>query len=235
VLDESRVAVGPFKLGELPRARSGEKWRCWLAHDFGSAAPSVTYLMAESPGAEFAGKFCPRGSILLLDELAAYRRDNLNMGLGWTAATTAEAIVEFCKTWKVRPEGCADDGVFARGGHSASSIADEFARCGVYFSPAKKGDRISGWQKMKRLLADAGKPDVPGLYVSRVRIFLGDRAVSPARSAAPGAAVYPREVVLSALTHRSAAVVCYHNHPLCCAAGVTTGSGATRFGPGWHR
>lgn len=32
---------------------------------------------------------------------------------------------------------------------------------------AKKADRITGWQTMRRMLADAGKPDVPGLYVSR--------------------------------------------------------------------
>jgi hypothetical protein len=37
----------------------------------------------------------------------------------------------------------------------------------VYFSPAKKADRLTGWTIMRRLLADAGKPDVPGLYVSR--------------------------------------------------------------------
>lgn len=35
------------------------------------------------------------------------------------------------------------------------------------FYPAKKGDRISGWQRMRRMLADAGKVDRPGLYVSR--------------------------------------------------------------------
>jgi hypothetical protein len=29
----------------------------------------------------------------------------------------------------------------------------------------------AGWQRMRRLLADAGKPDVPGLYVSRACRF----------------------------------------------------------------
>ncbi len=37
----------------------------------------------------------------------------------------------------------------------------------MHFEPARKGDRVSGWQRMRRLLADAGKPDRPGLYVSR--------------------------------------------------------------------
>ncbi len=61
----------------------------------------------------------------------------------------------------------ADDAIFAKTGSGAGCIADEFAREGIYFDPAHKGDRFSGWQRMRRLLADAGKPDRPGLYVSR--------------------------------------------------------------------
>lgn len=164
-LEESRVAVGPFSAA--PTTKHGERWPTWLAHDFGSSAPSVTYLFSKSPGAEFEGKFYPRDSLVILGELAAVRRDNLNMGLGWTAATTAEAIREFCDVWKVSPQGVADDSIFAKGGLSAGSIADEFARGGVRFQPAKKADRITGWQLMRRLLSDAGKLDCPGLYVSR--------------------------------------------------------------------
>ena len=159
-LDEGRNAVGPWSA--IPAG-----WDTYLAHDFGSSAPSVTYLCAQSPGAEHDGRFYPRDSIVLVDELAAVRHGNLNTGLGWTAATTAEAIREFCERWKVSPEGVADDACFAKTGHGAT-IADEFARGGVRFQPAQKADRISGWQLMRRLLADAGKPDRPGLYVSRV-------------------------------------------------------------------
>lgn len=42
-----------------------------------------------------------------------------------------------------------------------------FSRCGVRFDPAKKADRITGWNIMRRLLADAGQVDKPGLYISR--------------------------------------------------------------------
>lgn len=167
VLDESRNAFDTWT--EIPKTTSayGDKWRTWLAHDFGSAAPSVTYLFAKSPGATVNGVFYPRDSLLLVDELAAVQRDSLTQGLGWTASTTAEAIVEWCARWNVKPEGVADDACFAKTGHGSGSIAEEFARKGVRFHPAKKADRITGWNLMRRLLADAGQVDKPGLYISR--------------------------------------------------------------------
>ena len=159
-LEESRNAIDPWH--SIP-----EGWETFLAHDFGSAAPSVTYIIAKSPGEEYDGVWYPRNSLVLVAELAAVRRNNLDIGLGWTAVVTAEAIKELCKQWDVAPFGVADDACFANSGSSAGSIADEFARGGVHFQPAKKADRITGWQRMKRMLADAGKPDKAGLYISR--------------------------------------------------------------------
>jgi len=162
-LDESRNAVAPWD--GLPKEPG---WETYLTHDFGSSAPSVTFLVARSPGATHQGVWYPNGSLILVDELAAVSRNNLNMGLGWTAAITADAIKhDLCAKWNVAPYGVADDACFARTGSSNGSIAEEFANAGVSFEPARKADRISGWQLMKRLLADAGKPDKPGLYVSR--------------------------------------------------------------------
>ena len=163
VLEESRNAFDPFEKVPVTYERP---WQTWLAHDYGSAAPSVTYIMAESPGVEHAGRFYPRDSILLLDELATCQRNDYTKGLGWTAATTAEAIVDMCKRWGVRPTGVADDACFSNTGN-ASTIAQEFARKGVTFYPAKKGDRITGWTLMRRMLSDAGQLDKPGLYISR--------------------------------------------------------------------
>jgi hypothetical protein len=162
-LEESRNAVDPWE--ELSNEPG---WEHYLAHDFGSSAPSVTYLIARSPGASHEGRSYPNGSLILVDELAAVSRSNLNLGLGWTAAITGEAIRrDLCAPWNASPYGVADDACFARTGSSNGSIADEFATAGVWFQPARKADRVSGWQLMKRLLADAGKPDKPGLYVSR--------------------------------------------------------------------
>lgn len=160
VLDEDRNAVEPWT--EIPRG-----WRTYLAHDFGSSAPSVTYLVAESPGDTLAGRYYPRDSLVLVDELATAKRDRPNEGLGWTVPILAEEIRAMCERWKVKARGVADDAIFAKTGSGAGSIADEFMRAQVYFSRARKADRIGGWNVMRRLLADAGKPDVPGLYVSR--------------------------------------------------------------------
>ncbi|HCA65920.1 MAG TPA: terminase, partial [Pseudomonas sp.] len=175
VLDEGRNAVDPWK--HIP-----DTWETWLAHDFGSSAPSATYIFAQSPGGEGPdGKFYPRGSLVLVDELVTAKRDNPNAGLGWTVPVLAEEIVEMCKRWDIRPYGVADDAIFAKGGHAAGSIADEFQRCRVSFRPAKKADRITGWNIMRRLLADAGKVDKPGLYISRGCTYLWETLPTLAR------------------------------------------------------
>src|SRR6267143_1217787 len=74
VLEEARNAVERWP--EIPKHR-GEPWLTYLAHDFGSSAPSVTYIVAKSPGATGSdGKFYPRGSLILVDELASNEPGN---------------------------------------------------------------------------------------------------------------------------------------------------------------
>jgi hypothetical protein len=165
VLDEARNCTDPWL--EIPKNYS-QKWDTYLAHDFGSSAPSATYIVTKSPGAKGPdGRYYSRDSLILVDELATNKRDHPNEGLGWTVPILSEAIIELCKRWGIEPEGVADDACFAKTGHSAGSIADEFSRAGVLFDPAKKADRLTGWNIMRRMLADAGKLDVPGLYISR--------------------------------------------------------------------
>ena len=165
VLDEDRNCVDPWQ--EIP-THHGRKWETFLAHDFGSSAPSATYIIAKSPGCKGPdGRYYSRDSLVLVDELATNKPDQPNAGLGWTVPILAEEISFMCLRWGVKPVGVADDAIFAKTGHGAGSIADEFTRAGVRFMPAKKADRITGWNIMRRLLADAGKPDVPGLYIAR--------------------------------------------------------------------
>ena len=144
-----------------------QTWETYLAHDFGSSAPSVTYIVAKSPGGEAFGKYFPRESLVLVDEFSTALPDQPNKGTNWTVPILSEEIIAMCKAWQVRPEGCADDAIFSRTGSGNGSIAEEFVRGGVRFYPAKKADRLTGWTIMRRLMADAGKPDVPGLYISR--------------------------------------------------------------------
>jgi hypothetical protein len=161
VLSESRNAADPWDY--IPRG-----WDFFLAHDYGSSAPSVTYVVAESPGEKGPdGRFYPKDSLILVDELSTSIPGQPSQGLGWTIPILSDAIKEMCKRWKVPPAGVADDAIFSIHGHAGGSIADEFRRFGVYFHPAQKGSRVAGWEIMRRLLADAGKPDRPGLYVSR--------------------------------------------------------------------
>ncbi len=161
VLEESRNAIARWKA--IPAM-----WQTYLAHDFGSSAPSVTYVVAQSPGGKGPdGRFYPRNSLVLVDELATNEPGNLSKGMGYTVPVLAEHIRGMAALWKVPVEGVADDACFAKTGYGAGSIADEFKAAGVDFDPAKKSERIPGWQVMRRLLQDAGKLDVPGLYVAR--------------------------------------------------------------------
>ena len=53
------------------------KWEYYLSHDYGVAAPSVTYLVGVSPGMEFQEVYYPKNSIVLIDELASYDPNDL--------------------------------------------------------------------------------------------------------------------------------------------------------------
>jgi hypothetical protein len=170
VLDEARVLVEPWEPEALrPKFYGQAGWQLRLAHDFGVSAPSVTYVVGESPGIEGPdGRYYSRGSIVLLDELATNEPDSLDRGMGYTVPRLADEVKAFAKRWNLRPEGVADDAIFARTGSGAGSIAEEFRSQGVYWRRARKGERIAGWLKMASLLQNAGKADVAGLYVSRL-------------------------------------------------------------------
>lgn len=142
-------------------------WRTYIALDHGSAAPCVAYLIAVSPGAEGPdGNWYPRDSLSLFDEVAFVSSANLNEGLQMTIPAMAEEIRERCKAWGIRAHGVGDDACFAKHGSQQGTLADEYRKAGVVLRPAKKGDRLSGWELMRRLLADAGKEDKAGLYIS---------------------------------------------------------------------
>jgi hypothetical protein len=170
VLDEQRVMIedpDPAEV-ERPYAHYRDGWRLSLAYDHGFTAPAVCFVVGESPGLFGPGdRFFPRDSIALFAEMATNQPGSLERGMQYLVPRLADEIKALAKRWGIRPVGVADDSIFARGGSSAGAIAEEFRRCGVYWSPARKGDRVAGWERMRRLLADAGKPDRAGLFVAR--------------------------------------------------------------------
>lgn len=164
VLDAERSMIDPWEPGRLPSGWAAP----FLAHDYGVSSPSATYVVARSPGGRGPdGRHYPRGSILLLDELATNEPGSMERGMGYTVPVLAERIREFADAWKIRAEGIADDAIFGRTGSEKGTIAAEFREHGVYFTSALKGRRQPGWEKMRLLLLQAGMPDKPGLYVSR--------------------------------------------------------------------
>jgi len=162
VFDTQRNVIAPWS--ERPRVRG---WEFFVAGDHGSAAPAVFYLCARSPGAEGPDqRFYPAGSVVLFDEIAFVEHGSLNKGLGLTVPDMATEVVEQCRAWGMRADGTLDDACFAMHGSGAGTLAVEYRRAGLAVHPARKGDRVTGWELMRRMLADAGKPDKPGLYIT---------------------------------------------------------------------
>ncbi|MBL8224480.1 MAG: phage terminase large subunit [Chromatiales bacterium] len=172
-VEPSADQLGPEARELARRAGPGDDWPAWsfyLSMDYGVAAPSVVYFCADSPGAYGPdGRFYPRGSLVLFDEFdTRASNDDLNRGTGLSIPEIAARVKALCAFWHMAPQGVADDAIFARLGlPDDASIASEFSRCGVYFERANKGDRFSGWGRLRTLMAQAGMPDRPGLYVSR--------------------------------------------------------------------
>lgn len=169
VISEQRNLIEPWsRLPDWAGWMGEGDWRFYLSHDFGVAAPSVTYLCAQSRGAMGPENyFYPSGSVVLVDEDAQYHPDDHALGLGLTVPDQAARIKRLAMRWGVAAHGVADDAIFNRTGSQRGSIAEEFRRAGVVFSRAGKGGRVAGWQRMRTMLANAGKPDMPGLYVTR--------------------------------------------------------------------
>jgi hypothetical protein len=144
-----------------------EPWTFWIALDWGYSAPAICYLMARSPGATVAGRYYPRGSVLLLDEVCTARSGQPHVGAELSVEDVATLIRDMCRRWGVKPNGCCDDACGTRNDEGVS-IMDQFAKARVFFHAAGKGSRISGWTYMRELLHNASlaRIDKPGLYVS---------------------------------------------------------------------
>ncbi len=139
-------------------------WRPFLAMDWGSAAPSVTYVALRAPGD--IGPY-PKDSLILLDELATVDAHDPNAGLHWPPSKLAEAILEMCGRWGVHAKGCGDDAV----GLDDTLLA-ALSKYGIRLTRPDKA-RIAGWQRMRQMLVNARERNgQPGMWITaRCRYF----------------------------------------------------------------
>lgn len=151
-----------------------EGWKFWLSYDHGTASPAVAYVVARSNGALGPdGRYYPAGSFVMVDEYACHREGDLTAGRGWTIPQIAGPIKQLAARWGIKPEGFADDAIFGKVGSADAAtgehktLAKEYALEGVTWKPASKGSRAARFQGMRRMLADAGSVEQPGLYFDR--------------------------------------------------------------------
>jgi hypothetical protein len=157
----------PVGSGIALMAPDREPWRFWISLDWGYSAPAVCGLMARSPGAAVDGRWYPRDSVLLLDEVSTARPGQPHVGAELSVDDVSVLIRDMCRRYGTSPSGVCDDACGIRN-DKGISIVDEFARCGVFFQECGKGSRISGWTHMRELLNNASlaRIDKPGLFVS---------------------------------------------------------------------
>lgn len=148
-------------------------WYSFVALDWGWSAPSVALFVAQTHQPRLSGpngRSYPRGSYIILDELATARPDDPNEGLQWPPSKLAEEVLARCERWGVRPHGVGDD---ARGIQN-DTLLEQFRKFGLFLDKPVK-DRVSGWVKLKQLMASARDKDGdrPGVFVSeRCRYLL---------------------------------------------------------------
>lgn len=132
-------------------------WQPYVGMDWGSGAPCISYIAAESPGVPGF----PKGSLILCDELALHEPNDLNVGLNWPPSKLADALKEMCARWGCPPEGVGDDAYGLQ-----DTLLETLAEHGVYFVKPRK-ERVAGWQEMRLMLTNAQtRNGMPGLWIS---------------------------------------------------------------------
>lgn len=155
ILDEKihMLSDAQTPIGKLPRS-----WLPYMAMDWGSGAPSVTYILGESPGVPGY----PKGSLIAFDELATCDPHDRTVGLGWAPDKLAEAMKELADPW-----GCPYEGVGDEAYGLQETLLETLAESGVYFIRPRK-ERVAGWELMRNMLANAKEQNgKPGLWIAR--------------------------------------------------------------------
>ncbi|OCC24872.1 terminase [Croceicoccus estronivorus] len=157
----------PDSTFRVPRGPVSEHgWYSCVALDWGWSAPTAAMLAIQpripgliGPG----GQVFPKHSWIIVDEVHSARADDPNAGKGWPPQMVAEEVLAACERWNVRRYGVGDD---ARGLQN-DTLLEQLSKYGLQLTKPRK-DRISGWVKVKAMMAAArdGDPDTPGLWIS---------------------------------------------------------------------
>ncbi len=140
-------------------------WRSFLALDWGSAAPAVCFICLRAPeGLAIPGRggeMFARGSLILLDEVAAYEPNDLSAGLRWPPAKLAEAIKERTGFWHASNSGVGDDAIGLD-----DTLINVLAQSGIHLQRPDKA-RLGGWAKMREMMHNAKERNGrPGFYAT---------------------------------------------------------------------
>jgi len=165
-LDWGMSAPSVALLGVKPRPEEKDDGYLYVGRH---GIPGRTRTIVHSPCPSWP-KNIPPGSWLILDEVHTARSDDPSLGKGWPPQMLAEEVNAACKRWGIKQRGVCDD---ARG-LQGDTLIEQFRKWGLYFKKPTK-DRISGWVKLKSMMAatrDAhllGCPasGAPRLYISR--------------------------------------------------------------------
>jgi hypothetical protein len=168
-------------IDEPPQFQAPRDWHSRVALDWGMAAPSVALLGLQprdirddrpfhSVGVPYTihrdrswWASLPPGSWVIIDEVHTARSDDPSMGKGWPPQMLAEEVTAACKRWNVKQSGVCDD---ARG-LQGDTLIEQFQKWGLYFEKPTK-DRISGWVKLKSMMAATrDRTNAPRLYISK--------------------------------------------------------------------
>lgn len=157
-------------------------WVGRVALDWGWSAPAVAVLAIQPqiPGLRGPGRrIFPQGSWIVVDEVHSARSDDFSLGKGWPPQILAEEILAGCRRWNIPAQGVADD---ARGlSGQNDTLIQQLREYRLYMTRPKK-DRISGWVRLKSMMAAAQEADgdSPSLYISeRCRLTLETMPLLP--------------------------------------------------------
>lgn len=176
-------------IDDPPEFKAPREWHSRVSLDWGMTAPSVALLGLQPREIRHDSYFqdvgvpytirkdrgwwssLPPGSWVIIDEVHSARSDDPSLGKGWPPQMLAEEVIAACKRWNVKQSGVCDD---ARG-LQGDTLIEQFRKWSLYFEKPTK-DRISGWVKLKSMMAatrdvTAKSPradySAPRLYISK--------------------------------------------------------------------